>query len=204
MTGRQYGTLAIAGGGAFVLAVVVLHFLHPEVSVVHEGISAYALADFGWLEQAAEFALGVGTVALALGLRETLAPGKRVTASWVLLVISGLAGIATAPFVTDPPGAAESTPSGAIHDIGGFVSLLFLLISAWMLRGVFARDDRFRRLARAELLLASLMTVSVVALLVLWQGPGGLIQRFFVLVAMSWLFALAAHLRQRETIGRAN
>jgi hypothetical protein len=73
-TARLYGTIGIVGVGGWVLANLLLHVLVPELSVVNNTLSEYALGDFGWLKRAAEFANGVGLVAIALGLRATLAP----------------------------------------------------------------------------------------------------------------------------------
>ena len=205
MTGRLYGTLGIVGIGASVLALIALHVLDPGRSVMDETISEYALGDYGWLARANDIAVGVGIIAIALGLRETLAPGKRVTASWVSLLIVGLGFLVAAVFATDPRGAAESTTSGAIHGTAAFVTVLGLVIAAWLLRGVFARDDRYRRLARAQLWFAILITIGVVALLVLFEvGPAGLIQRLLVVVMVTWLLVLAVNLRRVESPGYAN
>lgn len=205
MTGKRYGALGLAGVGAFAIAVVALHFLEPDLNVVSEYISGYALGDYGWLERAAEVAFGVGLVAIALGLRQTLTPGKRVTASWVLFLFGGLAGAVGGLFAADPAGAADTTVSGTIHDVTGYVSLLITLIVAWMLRGVFARDRRYQHLAGAEGWFAVLLTVALVLLFALYPlKVVGLIQRIFVVVAVTWAFVLAADLRQVEATGYAS
>lgn len=118
MTGRQYGTLGLAGVGAFAIAFIAVHFLEPDLSIVSVYISAYALDDYGWLERVAEVALGVGLIAIALGLRETLAPGKRVAASWVLLLIAGLAGAVggcSRQTLRGPPRGRTAEPSTTLQ-----------------------------------------------------------------------------------------
>lgn len=205
MTGRQYGTLGLAGVGAFAIAVVALHFVEPDLSFVSDYISTYALGDYGWLERAAEVALGVGLIAIALGLRETLAPGKRVTASWTLLLIAGLAGAVGGLFATDPGRGRRGDGQWSNHDLAGYVSLLSTLIAAWLLRGVFARDRRYEHLARAQSWFAVLLTVALVLLFALYPlGVVGLIQRIYGVVAVTWLFVLAAKLRQVEATGYAS
>jgi len=201
MTARQYGTLGIAGIGLFVIALIALHFLDPGLSIVNETMSEYALGPYGWLERAAEVALGVGSIGVALGLRQTLAAGKRATASWVLILMNGLVGILSGIFPTDPAGVTETTTAGTVHGTAAFVTLLILLITPWLLRGVFARDAPYRRLARAQLWFAVLMTVGVVSLFVFYQGPIGLVQRLLVVVALAWLAVLAINLRQVESTG---
>lgn len=204
MTGRQYGTIGLVGVGLNVGAIVALHVLDPGLSPVREYMSVYALGDYGWLARVADFALGVGTIGIALGLRVTLTSGKRVTASWVLVLIAGLGFVVSELFATDPTGAATTTASGAIHDIAGYVSLLSVLISSWMLRGVFARDSRYRHLARAQAWFAVLLTVALLLLFALYPlGLVGLFQRIFVVVGATWLIVLAANIRRTDTSTRA-
>jgi hypothetical protein len=205
MTGRLYGAVGMAGIGASLLALIALHVLDPGRSVMDATISEYALGDYGWLVSANDLAVGTGIIAIALGLRATLAPGKRVTASWVSLLIVGLGFIVGAVFETDPRGAAEGTPSGAIHGTAAFVSVFTLVIAAWLLRGAFARDDHYRPLATAQLWFAILITLGVAALLVLFElGPAGLIQRLLVVVMATWALFLAVNLGQEESPGYAS
>ncbi len=81
LTARQYGVIGIIGVAGWVLANLLLHVLDPELNVVDNVMSEYALGDHGWLSRASDFSNAVGVVAIALGLRATLSPGKRVTAS---------------------------------------------------------------------------------------------------------------------------
>ena len=113
MTARQYGTIGIVGLAGWVLANLLLHVLDPELSVVNTTTSEYALGDYGWLKRAAEFSIGVGLVAIALGLRTTLAPGTRVTASWVLMLVAGVGFFASGVFVTDATGADSRCQAGS-------------------------------------------------------------------------------------------
>jgi hypothetical protein len=202
--GRQYGTLGIACMSGFVLAVIALHVLDPGRSVVNEDISAYALDDLGWVERVSEVAVGLGTIAVALGLRETLAPGKRATTAWVLILVAGLGSVLSGFFATDPAGATVTTTSGSIHGTASFFSLLATLVAAWTLWRVFLRDTRYRNLARAQLGFAILITLGVLALLVLWAGPVGLLQRLLVVVLVAWMLVLAINLRQVEATRSAN
>ena len=112
MTARQYGVIGIVGVAAWVLGDLLLHVLDPELSPVDNTTSQYALGDHGWLKQAADVANGVGVVAIALGLRATLSPGKRVTASWVLMLLAGVGFFVGGVFVTDEMGAEDVTLSG--------------------------------------------------------------------------------------------
>jgi Protein of unknown function (DUF998) len=136
-----------------------------------------------------QLAAGLGAIAIALGLRATLASRKRVTTSWVLIMIAGLGFLAADVFVTDPAGAYEAglaTISGTVHDLAGLVQSLSVLIASWFLRGVLARDDSYEHLARTELWFAVLLTV---AFLILWAAPAfgavGVAQRAFAVVMLT-------------------
>ena len=196
MTGNQYGTIGLLGIGFSFLALLALHILDSDLSVVDRYISEYALGDYGWLSRAADFALGAGMIAIALGLKETLASGKRVAASWVLVLIAGLGFFVAGLFETDPTGTFETTARGAIHDIAGYVTVLSLVIASWILRGVFARDSRSTNLARTQLWFAIVISVTLMAVLVLSEVSVGLPQRTFVAAVMAWLAYLAINLRR--------
>jgi len=198
MTARRYGTVGVVGVGLFALTVVALHILDPDLSVIDEPISVYSLGEYGWLSQVGTIAMGLGLIGIALGLRETLMPGKRVTACWVLVLIAGLGFIISGLFVTDPTGAIESTTSGTLHDLGGYLSMLSVLITVWMLRGVFSRDAVYQHFARTQMWLAVLVTASMVALLTLGEGQEqlGLMQRVLVFAVVVWLLVLAVTIRR--------
>lgn len=196
MTARRYGTVGV---GLFALTVGALHILDPDLSVIDEPISVYSLGEYGWLSQVGTIAMGLGLIGIALGLRETLVSGKRVTASWVLVLIAGLGFIISGLFVTDPTGAIESTTSGTLHDLGGYLSMLSVLITVWMLRGVFSRDAVYQHFARTQMSFAVLVTASMVALLTFGEGQLGLMQRVFVFAVVVWLLVLAVRIRRTHT-----
>lgn len=187
--------MGMIGIYAFLLALVALHFLDPGLSVVDSYISEYALGDYGWLSRAANFALGTGVLAIALGLRQTLASGRRATASWLLILIAGLGIIIAGIFVTDPPGAPETTTEGVVHVIAGYVSILGLVVAAWMLRGVIGRNHAFKDLASTQLWFAVLTTVALVAMFLLFEVSVGIPQRVFFVLISSWMWVLALTLR---------
>ncbi len=195
MTGKQYGTIGLVGVAYFVAALIALHFLEPDFSVMDEYTSDYALGDsFGWVMRTAFFAAAVGTISIALGLRSSLAAGKRVTASWVLLLIAGIGFIVVGIFNGDPTDAEELTTSGTIHTAAALVLFVSFLVCVWFLRGVFSRDPAWRHALLPQLWFAIGYTVMFVVSFGL-PVPVGLGQRVFVAVLMGWLAFLAWQLR---------
>jgi hypothetical protein len=149
--------------------------------------------------QSAFFGAGVGTIAIALGLRKTLAPGKRVTASVVLLLLAGI-GFLVAVFKTDPKGVTDLTTAGTLHVLGSMAIFFPLLITAWMVRGVFKRDPIWESFAKTQLWFAIAYTVTMfVNFGTPEDGPAGLTQRIFVPVMMAWLFTLAWSVRRNSS-----
>jgi hypothetical membrane protein len=187
------------GIGWFVVAVLALHIIEPDFSVVDDFISDYALGDYGWLMQSAFFGAGVGTIAIALGLHKTMAPGKRVTASVVLFAVAGV-GFFVAIFKTDPKGATELTTAGTLHVVGSVVIFFSLLVAAWIVRGAFKRDQIWEPFAKTQLWFAIAYTVTMfVTFGTPEDGPVGLTQRIFVPVMMAWLFTLAWNIRSKSS-----
>jgi hypothetical protein len=195
MTHQQYGTIGVIGVGLFVLALIGLHILDSDLSVVDEYVSVYALGDYNWISRAADVAMGLGIIAIALGLRKTLARGKRVTASWVLVLVAGFGFIVSGMFNTDPTNTTDATIGGAIHDLGGYISILSLMIATWLLRGVFKRDEEYSAMFRTQTRFAVLMTGALAAFIA-FEAILGLTQRLLIAVVATWLITLAINIQQ--------
>lgn len=207
MSTNRYRAAAVAGIGGFALALIALHILDSDLSVVEDYVSAYALGDYGWLSRAANVAMGLGVIAVALGLRATLTEGKRVAASWILILAAGVGFIVSGAFDTDPINTVESTTSGALHDLGGSISMLSIMVATWLLRGVFKRDVNYSAMYRTQTWFAIVMSIALVALLA-FEPILGLTQRVFVTVVVAWLITLAINIRsapghQQSSLNRA-
>jgi hypothetical membrane protein len=202
MSARQLGTLALVGIGYFVAALVALHFLEPDFSIVDEYTSDYALGEsFGWVMRTVFIGAAVGTISIALGLRATLAPGKRVKASWLLMFVAGIGFIVVATFNGDATGVEDLTTSGTVHLAAAAILFLSLLICVWFLRGVFKRDDGWQHLTKSQLAFAIAYTIMFVVSFGLSEGgPVGLTQRIFVAVVMAWLAFLAWQVREHAEV----
>lgn len=196
---RSYGVVGLLGIGVSVLILLALHFLDTDISVVSDYMSLYALGNYSSLRAASNVATGVGTVAVALGLRDLLAPSRKVAIAWSLMLIGGLSFVALAFVTTDPPGAAEQTVTGLVHNGAGYVQLLSFLVAAWLLPAVFARDESFEHLAPTQLWFARLITASLLFILVSFNGPIGLAQRLFAVLLFGWLLVVARRLSRGKS-----
>ena len=80
------------------------------------------------------------------------------------------------------------------------VAILGLSVTAWLLRGVFSRDDGYRHLRATQLWFAVVISVTAVAMLLLAGMADGLAQRAAVIVMVIWWLVLAVNVRQAATL----
>ncbi len=76
-----FALLAIGGVLYFIMAVVILHLLRPDLNPITHAVSNYAVGPFGFLMTSAFFVLAMSECALACGLARSLGPGRRAAAS---------------------------------------------------------------------------------------------------------------------------
>jgi len=196
---QQLGLVGLVGVGTWVAIVVLLHGVKPELDPVDTYISDYAIGDNGWLMGLAFVAVGIGTLAIAWGLKLSLSPGKRVSLSVVLAGVVGVGFIVAGAFTGDPTDATELTTQGWLHLLGAMMVFPVLVAGAFVLRGVFRRDPEWSRFADRvrwfPWLLLGGFFVSFVA------GPDevlGITQRLFAACIMAWLGMLAWQLRSNR------
>ncbi len=156
---------------------------------VGDRLSEYANGEFGWLMTVAFVTLGLGMVALALGLRSVNGSGLRAWLIPAAIAVAGVGMIVAGVYPTDPFGA--ETAAEAIHSrASGLASLL--LIGAVCASSV----ERGPGGLRPERGPAGALAVASVALGCLspilhdtrWSGLG---QRLLWATLMGWLLLTA-------------
>lgn len=197
--GRASGLalVAIVGVAFYVAVVVALPFLRPDYSPVEQGISEYAVGPYGYLQSAAFVSLGVGSLALAFGVRRATVGsgwarlGSAFVGAWgICLVLSGVFPIDVRPPVS---------PSGAVHVVVGTLATLSLLAGIFSFSVAFGRDQGWRGFRVPSLALGfSALAVSVGTGFAQSTGavPPGLIQRALLALLVAWLFLAALRLRR--------
>lgn len=182
---RADGVLTLAGAGVFAALIIVLHVVEDDFRPCCRFISEYVLGDWGWLMNVAFIAMGCAFVAVAHGLRCTLSPGRRVTASVRLMYITGITTFISGLFNSDSladSDAGRTSWHGMIHDLSGFIGIALVLVALFFLRGVFARDPQWRRFAPHALLFAIACLVTFVVMMLGTPDNFGVAQRVFVTV----------------------
>jgi hypothetical protein len=189
-------TIAIVGVVFFAASATLLPLV-SEYSFAGDYISELAIGRFGYVQTVAFFTLGLGALALSLGVREATRGswGSRVGA--VLLGIFGVSLLLAGIFPTDAIDAAGRTHSpstaGSIHIVVSLLAFASVISCMFVLSRTFKRDARWRSFWPYSLVLAftALMTFFL-------NGDGrwtGLYQRAFIGTILSWLVLAAIWLR---------
>ena len=99
--------MALACAATFGTILAALHLQRPDVSPLKQGISHYGNGPYRWLLPVANGVLGVGGLALVLGLASRVAPAGRSVAGLALL------GVLVAGWHAPRPSSAGSEPGPA-------------------------------------------------------------------------------------------
>lgn len=187
--------LAIVGMAYYLSSVVAAHLLRPDIDPVSQPVSDYAVGPFGPFVGVAIFALGVGSLALALGLRLGIAPPGRSRVGLLLLALYGVGQLAVAIFPIDAEGAQTTT--GLVHNIAGNISFFCFPPAVILLSMGMGKDERWRALERPALALALVVLAGAILVMVSANVVGGfgIAQRFFLLTTVLWMLLAAIRLR---------
>jgi hypothetical protein len=195
----RLAVLVLASVAVFAATLVALHLLRADVSPLSQGISHYGNGSYRWILPIANGVLGVGGLALVLGLALGVAPTGRSVTGLVLLGLWSAAQLITACFPIDAPGAPP-TLAGTIHGLAG-LSFVAATAAALLLARGFGRDTRWAAFSRPAAALALALLAAAVVLYVLIEpfaglGIGGAAQRVYWTFLLAWLTWTALGLRQ--------
>ena len=200
---RWLAYASLGGNGCFTICVLALHWLQPGLSLLNNAMSDYAHGTLGWLATVGLFALGLGSLALTVGLARVLNV-RNARVGEFCLAIWGVCGLVAGIFPDDLPGQPP-TVSGSLHGSAALVGPIVLTIAALLLAWSVRRDPRWHRSARILLMLAIATAVGLVLLelsflpVLISSHPPilfGLLERIFFATAISWLAAAAIGLLQ--------
>lgn len=184
---KRYGLLGLLGVVVFVSSLIVLHLMSSGIEWTRHYVSSLANEPLGWIFVGAAFVHGWGNLALTMGLRGALHPGRLRT--WAVLFF-GLAAVGillAALFPIDPPGQAPSM-TGHIHRIVGIATFLFELIALFIFSVAFGRHRRWHRQQSFSLVLFMSAAVALTAFVIAIQMDvaQGLAERTAMVVFLTW------------------
>ncbi|MEU6857548.1 DUF998 domain-containing protein [Glycomyces sp. NPDC046736] len=217
MSTRRLLLLGAAAGPVFLVASTVQSLVRAGYDPVRHPISSLAIGGPGWVQVVNFIVTGLLIVALAVGVRRALGPGRGPLWGGLLLGVWGVGLVGAGVFESDPvsgypPGTSdliEYTMVGALHDLFSVLGFA-ALIGASVVLGV-----RFVRISWVWAV-CSFVTAAAFAVLIhlaslgfaqteAFAPYGGLYQRAALLVGFAWMTALALSLAggRLESSGRS-
>jgi hypothetical protein len=203
---RLLAFLTLGGIACFIVTIGALHWLQPNLSPLNEAMSYYVHGAAGWLLTLGLLGLGLGSLALTLGLWR--APGVTTGKGgrWCLGVWS-MGALLGAIFAADPPGQWDKPPSvsGSIHGGAAMIALVVFPIAAILLSRSLRSDVCWARLSGPLVILArasaAAWVVFMLSLAPVFVRPGppillGLTERVLFLAYIAWLAVAAVGLLQ--------
>lgn len=195
---RRVGQIVAASVVYFVVAIVVLHWLRPEVDPVAAVTSEYAVGPYGGLMTSAYFVFSGALLALGIGLARALNRRARNTPGIMLLHLAAL-GTAVAGLAPVDVGAPTPvTAQGWIHRIAAIVAFASMTAGPLLLARWYRRDPGWRDLAWPSAVSGAvgLAGLAGIQLVLLGQGLAGAAQRVVLLVIVAWVLTCAFRLQR--------
>jgi len=209
--------VGIIGTLYFIVALITMHFLRPYDLVRYgTNVGFYSVGPYGSIFVAAFVALGLASLALALGLRRAVAPSKFLQVGSVLIGLFGIGWVLGGIFRDAPDVASletvlkEEVPSAStmIHGLGAFGGLFLLMAGMLVLSIAFKRDERWRSFWIPSLVLG-LVTLALFVMAFFIEAPlvvpccpsgsvawwGAIEFRVFIGAFVLWLLLTSIRLR---------
>ena len=192
---KRLALASLFGVLVFVILVIILHFLNPQMSPVTVAVSEYVTGHDGFLMTIAFIARGLGELFLIVGLMLGSTRGSR---SWTGLVFLTLATVCSflvaifpglvAPFV---PGGFQNPGALAIHSLSALLGFSSFALAALFWSARLRKDPRWRSSAPVSFLLGLLVLLSLLGFLAFSKSFLGLAERVLEAFIVCWLGFLA-------------
>ena len=179
----------------YAVAIALLHILRADFNPGYRYLSEYARGPYGALMTSTFFVLGVGSLALLLGLYRSVSsrlyfvPGLASWFTWACAVF--LAGIYTSDLQGTP-----YTRIGRIHDQMGMIAFTSATVALLLLSLALRWEREWRSVWRPAMLLSVVALTSFLVLDPFGQrGLGGLDQRIFLAATLIWMWIIGKRIQ---------
>ena len=188
---QRLAAVALAGVAYYVIAVVVLALLNPDMSPLAIPISGYQEGRHPLLAATTFFALATAVAALTLALRAVLRrswfAGPGLTMFWIAAAGRVIAGV---------------FPDMPMHAVGALMTFPWLSLGAVFLSLAPGSVPQWGALRLPLLILA----LTICAMLLAWltvfsaRGLGGLGQRLYFAVLFAWMTVVALRIMKHSSV----
>ena len=212
---QSLSRVSIFGSVLFILLLVLMHLIKPEIDPDWQPISEYALGRNGWMMRLAFFSMMMATgMATFVSLKfYKKIPGRIGT---VLLAISCIGFLLAGVFNTDPSTTSNEnmTTVGTLHSVGAGFSGMIIFASLFIV-WQFYKDPIYREVRRPLAYATIVLWISEIMLIISmviylpknggnlgpetivgWQG------RFMVICAAIWLIVFLKQTMKIEEYGK--
>jgi len=184
---RTLAVAAVLGPLLFGVTALVAPLLQPGMGIVGESISSFAVGSYGWVLRAMFFLLGAGSLALAWGLRSTMAATEEGRAGWVLVAVWGVGSILGGVYPADEA-------NRDIHSFVVTVGFVAIVAAILVLAHAFGEDTAWRRLAPPSAAFGVTATLTCLLTALTRTSWFGVTERLFIATVLCWLVLAALHL----------
>ena len=198
---KKLTLLALISIAYFVIVIVILHFLQPDLNPLSHPTSEYAVGPYGFLMATAFFSMSVASFSLVIGLYYNMSQAARPRIGLVLLAIWGVGVLIAMTFPINPEGT-ELTITSTIHRINGPLTFLSLTAGTILVSRSFRRDENWQPFYRSALTISLIMFMTFIITgvnIATKSGFEGLCQRVFLVLFATWFILTTMHLRSAIT-----
>lgn len=184
---RRYGLLGLLGVGVFLSSLIVVHLTSPGIDWTRDYVSNLANEPLGWVFVASVFVHGWGNLALTLGLRSALRPGRLRNRAVLLFGLAAVGILLAALFPIDPPGNAPTT-IGRLHRTFASATFMLELAALFVFSVLFRHDRRWHRQYAVSMVLSVSAALALTAFVISLQIDltPGLTERAALAVFLVW------------------
>ena len=190
-------TLALIGIAYFLVVIVTLHFLRPDLNPISRPTSEYAVGPYAFLMTTAFLSMSIASLSLVIALYKGMSSSVRSRTGLILLGVWGVGVLVAMSFPIDPEGAGQTT-TGIIHRINGPLTFLSLTIGTVLVSKSFSRDKNWQPIYRSARSLSVVLLVMFIITgvnIAAHSGFEGLCQRVFLITFATWFILTTLHLR---------
>ncbi len=190
----------VVAGPLFVVVALVQVLVRAGFDIRRHPVSLLSLGDLGWIQITNFVVSGLLAVALAVGMRRVLHPGRGGTWGPLLIGVFGVGLIAGGVFTADPAlGFPAGAPAGIpdqltwhamVHAIAPPLAFLSLIVACFVLIRRFATSRQWGWIVYSAATGVSVLTLSA------WPDQDGMSVRLAIatVLGFAWTSLMAAHL----------